>query len=245
MAESRWEFRPGVAGTVAALIAAPLLAALGFWQLDRAAQKEDMHREFLALSKAEPVDLNRASPSRADAQALRFRRVRLRGQFLPATFLLDNQVHEGSAGYDVYTAFRLEGDETVVLVNRGWIPIGSDRAQAPMIATPAETLDLEGLARIPSAPPLALGNASPEQLAPGLMRVQRIEAPAIAAEHRWRLLPYEIRLDPQAPAGFLRDWPIPGSGRERHVGYALQWFAMAGVVVILFVYFNLRRKKAA
>ena len=244
MAAAHWEFHPGVAATVAVLIAAPLLAALGFWQLDRAAQKEDRHRTFVARGKQEPVDLNIATPWRADPLALELRRVRVRGQFLPVTFLLDNQVYRTKAGYDVYTPLRIEGDEAIVLVDRGWIAVGPDRARAPDITTPGDTLDLDGLARLTSEPPLVLRDTSPEQLAPGLVRVQRIELPVLAAEHRWQLLPYELRLDPRAPAGYTRDWPVPGAGSERHGGYALQWFAMSGVVLLLYVYSNLRWKKA-
>jgi len=226
------------------LFCSPLLAALGFWQLDRAAEKEALHRDFLARSAGAPLDLNAERARRADATALQFRRVSLRGQFLAATFLLDNQVYQGDAGYDVYTPFRLD-DDAVVLVNRGWIAVGPDRGAAPPIVTPTDTLELGGLARPPVVAPLVLRDTTPELLAPGLFRVQRIEIPAIASAHRWPLLPYEIRLDPQAPAGFARDWPLPGSGRERHQGYALQWFAMAAVVVVLYVYFNLRRGTAS
>lgn len=239
----RWQFRPSLSATLAALLAVPLLASLGLWQLDRAAQKEALQRAFMDRSTGEPVDINRAGTPRIDAEYMQFRRARVRGQFLPgATILLDNQVHAGDPGYDAYTPFRLQDEEAVVLVNRGWVAAGTDRRVAPAIETPTDIIELTGLAKPPAVPPLMLGDTPPERLVPGILRVQRIDLPTIAAMNHWALLPYELRLEPGSTAGFTRDWPVPGSGRERHLGYAFQWFAMAVTVIVLYVYLNLGRK---
>jgi surfeit locus 1 family protein len=51
-----------------------------------------------------------------------------------------------------------------------------------------------------------------------------------------------ILLDAGAPDGFERKWrPSLGFGPERHLGYAIQWFAFALVAVVLFIAVNLRR----
>ena len=50
-----------------------------------------------------------------------------------------------------------------------------------------------------------------------------------------------ILLDPGRPDGFERDWrPALGFGPERHLGYAITWFALALVAVVIFVATSLR-----
>lgn len=81
----------------------------------------------------------------------------------------------------------------------------------------------------------------PEQLAPNLVRLQRIELDQMAQKYAGKLLPYELRLDPGSVGGFMRQWREPGSGHERNLGYAFQWFAMAAVVALLYLSLNLHR----
>jgi surfeit locus 1 family protein len=51
-----------------------------------------------------------------------------------------------------------------------------------------------------------------------------------------------LLLDAGVPDGFERRWrPALGFGPERHLGYALQWFAFALLTVVLFIALNLRR----
>src|ERR671918_698268 len=105
---------------VAALSVTALFAALGMWQLDRAAQKRVMFAEFERRGNMLEVDLNQ--PGVDHSAALGGRRAAAAGRYRGTTILLDNQVHRGRAGYLVYTAFELNGRKESVLVNRGWIP---------------------------------------------------------------------------------------------------------------------------
>jgi surfeit locus 1 family protein len=51
-----------------------------------------------------------------------------------------------------------------------------------------------------------------------------------------------ILLDAGVPDGFERKWrPALGFGPERHLGYAVQWFAFALVAIVMFVALNLKR----
>jgi surfeit locus 1 family protein len=57
--------------------------------------------------------------------------------------------------------------------------------------------------------------------------------------------PRIVLLDAAAPDGFERIWrPALGFGPERHLGYAIQWFAFALVAAVVFVSLNLRRVNA-
>ena len=61
----------------------------------------------------------------------------------------------------------------------------------------------------------------------------------------YQLLPAVILLDPQQPHGYLRDWRpgFGGFGPERHLGYAVQWFALALTLIVIYVVMNTRRSR--
>ena len=63
--------------------------------------------------------------------------------------LLDNKTRAGVAGYEVVMPLRIAGSSMHVLVNRGWIAAGRDRARLPDIRTPDVLVDVVGMARIP------------------------------------------------------------------------------------------------
>ena len=44
-----------------------------------------------------------------------------------------------------------------------------------------------------------------------------------------------------APDGLLRSWPRPDAGIEKHESYALQWYSLAGLAVVLFVVLSFKR----
>jgi surfeit locus 1 family protein len=67
-----------------------------------------------------------------------------------------------------------------------------------------------------------------------------------AEEHRLRLRPISI-LQTQAQegeaSGLLREWPVPATGLHRHQGYAFQWFALSGLSVVLYLWFQVIRPR--
>jgi rRNA large subunit m3Psi methyltransferase RlmH len=57
-----------------------------------------------------------------------------------------------------------------------------------------------------------------------------------------KVYPFIMRLDKQEAHGFVREWAIVSMPPQRHLAYALQWFAMALVILIIFVALNLKKK---
>lgn len=226
---------------VAALVVFAALVALGAWQLERAADKRALEREFERRLRDEPVHLDEAA---TDAAALRHRRVTATGVYDAAhQFLLDNRTRQGAAGYHVLTPLRLPDEGTAVLVNRGWVPVGRSREQLPRTAAPAGAVHVRGIVAVPSAEPFLLGPAGYD--AGGWPRVvQAIDLVAMEAALGYPLLPYTVRLAPGEAGGFAREWePYIGLGPERHRGYAVQWFALAAAVLVIFVVLTLRRRR--
>ena len=67
---------------------------------------------------------------------------------------------------------------------------------------------------------------------------------ALAQASGWTLSPYVIEQGASTAGtadGLLRDWPAPALGSERHRGYAVQWYALAGMAIIFFIVTGYRR----
>ncbi len=224
---------------LAALGLTLLTARLGWWQLDRAAEKQALERQRQA-QLALPVLAGEALPRHAEAAApLVQRRVHLQGRWqAEATVALENRPMDGRVGFYIVTPLQL-ADGSAVLVQRGWIPRDlRDRTRLVPFDTPAAEVSVQG--RIaPRVPRLyELGEAGS-----GVLR-QNLDIDAFARERGLRLRPWVLIQDdrPGAPPdGLQRDWPAPGSGVDKHHGYAFQWFALSGLTLGLLVWFQFFR----
>jgi surfeit locus 1 family protein len=57
-------------------------------------------------------------------------------------------------------------------------------------------------------------------------------------------MPVVVRLDPEAPGGYVRDWPKPAERIATHIGYAYQWFGFAVATLCIYLYVSFRKKTA-
>ena len=238
-----WQFTPNLWPSVATLVILPVLLALGFWQLDRADQKRTIHTEFLQHQADEIIDLNSAHSLRVNKNEMMWRNVKVSGQFETSMqVLLDNQVVNSVAGYYVYTPFQLMNEDAWVLVNRGWLAAGNDRNVSPDFGEVENTdTEITGVAKDVPLTGILLGDEKIEQMSEDVFRVQRINLQEIEELVEHDLLPYVIRLHAGSANGYHRNWRLPGSGEERHLGYAFQWFAMAAVLLIIYIVVNLKK----
>lgn len=72
--------------------------------------------------------------------------------------------------------------------------------------------------------------------------IERIDTKLIGQFLHKSVYPFIIRLDKANAQGYVREWSIVAMPAERHYAYALQWFAMAFVILILFIALNLKKK---
>lgn len=223
--------------TALALLSTAGTLALGLWQLSRAAQKVAMQASMEAKSTMSILD-GRILATRADPSLELHRRVALRGQWIPErTVFLDNRPMHGRTGLYVVTPMRLQGSAAVVLVQRGWVARDFiDRSRLPTIETPAGVREIAG--RI-APPPAKLYELSGSDT--GLIR-QNIDLAGFAVETGLALLPVSVQQTGAAGGAMLRDWPLPAVGVEKHYGYAFQWFALSGLIAILYVWFQIVRR---
>jgi len=172
---------------------------------------------------------------RADEKRVVLPRVAVEGEFLPRyTVYLDNKTRRGKAGYEIVTPMKIRGSSSHVLVNRGWIEAGKTRDVLPEVRTPAGEVRLEGLALERLAQPLKLKEDK--------SRVrQSLDIAAYAAETGLRLEPRVIEQHSDIPDGLARDWPPHDAGVEKNEGYALQWYSLAALALILAVVLSFRK----
>jgi len=227
----RLRFAPRPSATLFTLVAACAFIALGQWQLNRAAGKRELAEDFAGTGPALalPAD-SRHWP--------RYQRVTARGRYDNShQFLLDNRIRGGRAGVDVLTPFVLDGGG-VVLVNRGWQPLGATRDKLPDVTVSPETRVIAG--RLDELPrPGIVLEAPPSTGWPRL--VSYPTADQLAAQLGRTVEPRIILLDADEPDGFVREWRLPGTTPGRHLGYALQWFAFAATAVAIWLALSLHR----
>ena len=235
--------RPQLLPTLAALAALLLFTRLGFWQLDRAEEKQALQTAYQDQIRAAPVNLGQAVTVREQAQRMHWRRCILNGNYDPhRIFLLDNQVYRGAVGYQVFSRFMLQ-DGASVLVDRGWTAAPATRSEAPQISAVDGTLTLTGIAKPVPVTGIELAPDIPEHMGGNLFRAQRIDLPQFAAQTGRPLLPYVVRLDPDAPGALVWNGSEPGFNRERHLGYAFQWFALATTVLVIYLVLNVKKRR--
>jgi len=228
-APGRWSILLTVAGVA-------LFVSLGSWQLQRADYKAGLERNFerRLAEDYRPLD------STLNFDDIQYRKLRLKGHYdLERQFLLDNQVHEGRAGYHVLTPFRLVDSDYVLLVDRGWAPWGERRTPLPSIRPPPETGTVAGIAFVPGEPALKLGDAPLEGDWPRL--ITYVDLAELRQAYAADLLPIVLWMAPEIPGAYLRDWDPIWLPPEKSRAYALQWFSFAAISLILFVVLNLRK----
>jgi surfeit locus 1 family protein len=229
-----YRFAPSLLMTVAGAAFVALTVSLGNWQTGRAAQKQAMQDAWDRGVAAEPVDLGREAKGSPDALA--WQRVTVRGEWdATRTILVDNRVHGGRPGYHVVTPLRPEGATRWVLVNRGWAPGGASRTELPRVPVRAGVVTVEGVAVVPPGKVFELGEVSPgDTVWPNLV---------LDRYAKWSGLdvaPVVVQQTNDAGDGLVRDWPRPDFGIDKHKAYALQWYALAAVTVILYVVLNIK-----
>ena len=172
----------------------------------------------------------RAEEKIAAAAALASKRVSLKGEFrAELTVLLDNKIRNHRVGYEVVTPLRLP-DGTHALVNRGWFARETKEPPPPRGEVRIEGIALE---RLPRA--MRLGEESKSRVR------QNLEVPDFARETGLALQPGVIEQHSDDGDGLLRDWPRPDLGVDMHRSYALQWYSLAGLALVLVVVLSFKK----
>jgi surfeit locus 1 family protein len=215
--------------TLLILLVMAVTIRLGFWQRDRAHQKEALQAQIERYEAAAPQTVGATF---LPLGAIEFHRVRATGTFMPDLVVyLDNRPYNDQPGFYVVMPLKLQGGG-YVLVNRGWLPRNmADRTAIAPYDTPAGPVTVEGIARADASRAYELGaggSAAHQKIR------QNLGVASYAAETGLPLQPFVIQQSGFAPGaqdGLVRDWPAPTMGVERNYGYMFQWWGMAAAAL--------------
>jgi surfeit locus 1 family protein len=229
------------APTLAYLCLLPLLIALGIWQLGRSEEKRlFLKQQEQGLASSEIIQLSTAIVDNVDV--LRYKKVQVTGHYDQAhQFLIDNQISDGKVGYFVLTPFVLQGETKAVLVNRGWVPLDKNRSVLPDVQIKNDETAIKGrINRFPGVGIKLAGAEIPTEGWPSVVQV--IDSQVLAKKLAYSLFPFQLELDKDLPEGFKREWQtttlmLP----EQHTAYAMQWFALAFTLTLLFIGYSCKR----
>ena len=221
------------------LLLLSLLCSLGFWQLDRAKQKQVFLQQQQIGSQISRLNLN---SNNEPAQLVRYRIADVSGHYDEQhSFLLDNQIVDGKPGYSVLTPFLIDGRLEAILVNRGWLPVAADRRQLPDLNLTDSVASVQGrINQFPSVGIKLTGAEIPAAGWPAL--IQLVDAGVLAKHLGYPLMTVQIELDPQQPNGYLRHWTTQATiPPEKHQAYAVQWFGLALTLTGLFIWISTKK----
>ena len=229
-----------------ALAAFAVLIALGVWQLERRAWKEGLIATLAERLAAPPVSFPpRERWQNLEPAADEFRRVAMRASFSPGS---EARIYSGGAGlrddvkgpgYFAFAPARLADGSTVV-VNRGHVDNPNPDASLKPIGVSDAAVDLVGVIRWPEQPGWFVAPYSERQDL-WFARDHR----AMAARYGWgAVAPFYVEQESPAPPGGV---PRPGALtvklRNDHFGYAMTWFGLAAVLVVVFGFWAVSRER--
>lgn len=196
-----------------------VLCALGSWQLARLHWKKWLMDEA-ASAQAQPTLA--ALPEEMDS--LTYRNVALTGKLLyDHTFHLIGRQQGMDVGYYMLTPMVLDDDGRIILVNRGFSPPGKE-------SKPEGLVTVHGMLRPVREKRLLVPENVPEK---NIWTHEDLDA--IGKLIGKKPLPLVV----EAVGSMEKDvFPIPNDGkivfRNDHLGYAITWYALAVVSVVMF-----------
>ncbi len=227
------------------LLGQTLLNELGYWQLNRAKEKQHRLEQLEAGGKTAVSDLGELT----EAQIEQFQLVNLELLFSHKKMLyLDNKIYQKRPGYHILQVAKDSGSNKYLLVNRGWVFAGESRNSLPELESPSLDNVREGTAEntvpvIARVYPLAEEAISTESAAietfangyrlPVLdLSIKRMLEERLGVE----LENYILRLNPESKAALQTNWVWTNMPPEKHLAYAIQWYALAlAFLVVSFI----------
>lgn len=223
-----------IVATLSALLVILVGCGAGIWQLNRAEQKIRLGESLSAKLQMPVLNVNADNLTLEQASE---RRILARGRFVQDEVVwLDNRPRpipeggsgaSGQSGFYVMMPLKLEGQEAVLWVNRGWAPRNNqNRIELPPVKTADEIVTIEGVAFPHPGRVYELGQKGDPKARPRIE--QNFDLALEAQSHEWKQLPFIVReAGSSKEDGLVRNWPSPTNGVDRHYAYAFQWFALA------------------
>jgi len=232
--------------TLLVLAGTALCIRLGFWQLDRLAQRRAFNAQFESARIQPALDLNREQPD--DITSMEWRPVEVTGTYDFANQVaVRNQYYQNEYGYHLLTPLQFSGE--AILVDRGWIPAEGN-------STPSDWRKYDESGTVSVSGQIRLGQAKPAigfvadvlpQNGSKLEIWNNADVSHISSQLPYPVLPVYIQpqanpADDQPPIPFQPQVEIT---EGPHLGYALQWFTFATILFVGYPFFLRKQEKGS
>lgn len=228
-----------------ALLVFGLLISLGVWQLHRATIKRHLLNNFSINARMDYLQIkDLASKNEKALTVLRYLPIKIVGHYDNAhTFLLDNKFYKHQLGYEVLTPFLPRDSNKLILINRGWLPRNPLNYQIlPTIPKASGEQTIQGIIYVPLGQPFLLKKMPLLKEPNWPLVVQALQIENFALQLKRNLYPAIVWLDKQEKNGFIRDWHPVIMLPQQHIAYAIQWFALALTLLIIYIALSIKRK---
>jgi surfeit locus 1 family protein len=220
---------PVIATSVIGIV---VLCGLGAWQIERLHWKEKLIAAIASKADAESVGLAEADARAMKGEDIEFLKVSSRGRYIHDREKLMIAVYDGNPGWEVVTPLATM-DGTLVLVDRGLIPDDLRDRSKRAAGNPEGDLEVTGIIRKHNG---GRGLFSPDNDSRANMWFWW-DIPAMlagaATPSPQGTEPYVIQLLPTEDSGFPRPQAIDAGLRNNHLQYAITWFSLAFVLLVI------------
>jgi surfeit locus 1 family protein len=247
---ARFVSRRWLLATLLVLAASAVMARLGIWQLDRLTERQAFNARVLEQRDADVLTLDQAALT-DDLYSMEYRRVNVTGQYLSDEIVLRNQVWQTEfgtqLGVKLYTPLLIDGTNTAILVERGWIP--DEDAELPARAKYAENATVTVLGQLRRAETSFTLNLHPDPtLSPNQTRLEtwnNLDLDRLSAQMSVDLLPVYLQRIPEGEQTEPPFAAIPelDLSEGSHFGYAVQWFSFAAILLVGYVVYITRQEE--
>ncbi|MGY0615478.1 SURF1 family protein [Vibrio sp. FJH11] len=221
-----------------------LLVKLGFWQLDRGMDKQALEQSILARADLPYQEMNTVLDNN-DWREESVIGVKVKAQITPEplpVILLDNQTYDGNVGYLAYQVVSVSQEQNILaLMELGFVAGERSRAEFPVVKELEVPALVTGRLYRKSMNPLSF------ELMPELgatIRVQNLNISQLNNLLNVELMPAVLQPDNLDNWPYAFPWnPLPLTS-AKHFGYSVQWFAMAGVFLLLTIVVFIRWLRA-
>jgi len=205
------------------LVGVVVMINLGFWQLRRLDERQQFNSQVTSRIDLPILPLNDVLTASTDPDDVEWRPVRARGTYLPGEqIIVVNRSQSGRAGDMVVTPLALD-DGSVLLVERGFVPLGSTET------APAPAGEVEVVGRLRASQQRRRGGLTDPPTG-ALTEAQRLDIERLADQLPGRPVPMYLELVGSDPAE-IGPYPEPVAPPKLddgpHLSYAVQWFIFA------------------
>jgi surfeit locus 1 family protein len=215
-----------------------LCLVLGVWQLHRYTYKKILLKTYQDRLAESPKDFKLV----VNTEDLQFQAVNIKGRYVNSlTLLVQNRFYQDEQGFEIFTPLKMPNDNKLLLVDRGWIKKAENKL-LPDIEAVTKEQAITGHIKLLDEYQFILGENILASATQPLV-AQRVDVKELSQITHQSFYPFVLRLNASQPNGYIRDWTIVTVLPARHMAYAIQWFALALVLLIAYLCFCCEEKK--